>query len=1163
MAFGNSTLEALDLNGDGVSDVYLHIYPPQTGQTFLLSEDTDGDSYTNEKEAAFGTDWRDSNSKPTASVVENGPDLDVSFFGVSGVSYQVLNSPDLEMQWSPVSPILVGAGQTITVPVVMGGLTKNFWRLATGSDLDEDGDYLTAYEEGLLNALDNNHDSDGDGNSDTQEFQQGTAADDPMSFYLPTIVKTAGDNQAGAPSSIAGVPLTVEVTDSGGTPLFYVPITYSTTGGGFLITDRDTPNPTEEVTVYSDELGQAGLWFKFPPTEPISTQVTAKVRAGTQFNSVSFATASVAPPSNDMFALARNLNGETLPYQQTTAGSTLEASEPVHADTLEGASVWFTWTAPSTERVAFRTDGSDFDTVLAVYTGPTVDNLTEVASNDDQTEIDPLPFASKVVFQAEQGTTYRIAVAGFRGATGNLTITTEGSTGPANDFFADAQVLLSNSGTVTVSALGASVEANEPPLNGEVHRGTLWYKFPSTERGPLDISASQPSADTVVAVFTGSSVASLTPVAASTRAASEGGSLRLVTADDTDYWIAVASLSPNGGDISLSWGFEKLNDNFAEALVITGTSGTISGTNEGATTEQDEPYHWWYPYASIWYTWVAPSTGVFTFDTIGSSVNTVLAVYVGTELNQLQMQNADDNSGPDGAAVLQFWAEQGTEYKIAIDTYEPDQGATVLNWAPGEWFFSQQSTAQSSAPILTPEQRTLEGAQQDGVLFPNSGSFSALSETCPDPEEPNKGEVVHYNSSGEKVTSRTVYLSLPKPKPSDPTPQTCPQDIAIQHKIVTTNTPRTRDLPGMLKITLKSGDASVVEIKRNGATYTLDTQIPVLETGHSGCGVHDWHYGYENFEFIGKTKGEAVFEVECDPDPDDGGDGSATTKLTLTVKVFELSFEADPLSQIPVAAGSEWTGADGYSLQANSSKQKITAKTDPADVADLIELEVKEFKDQPNPDYQPADPGSVEKTSSGVFEYTAFKESKDAKAPRDKKVVVVAKIDESELCVKHEVTVKPVFNWLTTLHQHGPGEQSHGPEVSDFETAWRFARWKYGISTANLSSITYTQNGPGDAQVLYQSGTVGARPCIIYQSAFGTENYCASVLGHENVHGGQSVGYWILSGASKLSGAFNKKIEYPAYKWQVDNAARCGLSPGEEGQVTNNMNLTKQGKDPF
>ena len=63
--------------------------------------------------------------------------------------------------------------------------------------------------------------------------------------------------------------------------------------------------------------------------------------------------------------------------------------------------------------------GSDFDTVLAVYQGRPVRALTEIASNDDSPG---LGVQSLVRFEAEEGVTYRIAVDGFQGAEGNITL---------------------------------------------------------------------------------------------------------------------------------------------------------------------------------------------------------------------------------------------------------------------------------------------------------------------------------------------------------------------------------------------------------------------------------------------------------------------------------------------------------------------------------------------------------------------------------------------------------------------------------------------------------------------------------------------------------------------------------------------------------------------
>jgi hypothetical protein len=65
------------------------------------------------------------------------------------------------------------------------------------------------------------------------------------------------------------------------------------------------------------------------------------------------------------------------------------------------------------------TFGSDFDTLLAVYTGATVGGLTETASSDQE----PGGLSqSQVTFEAVAGTTYHIAVDGFNGTSGFITL---------------------------------------------------------------------------------------------------------------------------------------------------------------------------------------------------------------------------------------------------------------------------------------------------------------------------------------------------------------------------------------------------------------------------------------------------------------------------------------------------------------------------------------------------------------------------------------------------------------------------------------------------------------------------------------------------------------------------------------------------------------------
>ena len=52
------------------------------------------------------------------------------------------------------------------------------------------------------------------------------------------------------------------------------------------------------------------------------------------------------------------------------------------------------------------------------------------------------------------------------------------------------------------------------------------------------------------------------------------------------------------------------NNDFANAQLITGAIGTMTGTNFGATKQTGEPNHGNNPGgASVWYKWVAPASG--------------------------------------------------------------------------------------------------------------------------------------------------------------------------------------------------------------------------------------------------------------------------------------------------------------------------------------------------------------------------------------------------------------------------------------------------------------------------------------------------------------------------------------------------------------------------
>ncbi len=118
--------------------------------------------------------------------------------------------------------------------------------------------------------------------------------------------------------------------------------------------------------------------------------------------------------SNNNFANAQPLSGETGSVVGNNFGANKEPGEPNHHGNAGGASIWYTWQAPAAGPVAISTAGSSFDTLLAVYTGDSLGGLTFVASNDDE----PGLLTSRVDFNAVAGQVYRIAVDGYNPGNG-------------------------------------------------------------------------------------------------------------------------------------------------------------------------------------------------------------------------------------------------------------------------------------------------------------------------------------------------------------------------------------------------------------------------------------------------------------------------------------------------------------------------------------------------------------------------------------------------------------------------------------------------------------------------------------------------------------------------------------------------------------------------
>lgn len=121
-------------------------------------------------------------------------------------------------------------------------------------------------------------------------------------------------------------------------------------------------------------------------------------------------------PVNDNFSGPIILNGSSGDSGSNNFCATSEPGEPSHGGSTAGNTVWWSWTAPSSGRYSFSTEGSFFDTVLAVYTGNAVDALSLIAENDD---LDSESW-SYLEFDAGQGIVYSLAVAGGEDENNNI-----------------------------------------------------------------------------------------------------------------------------------------------------------------------------------------------------------------------------------------------------------------------------------------------------------------------------------------------------------------------------------------------------------------------------------------------------------------------------------------------------------------------------------------------------------------------------------------------------------------------------------------------------------------------------------------------------------------------------------------------------------------------
>ncbi len=123
------------------------------------------------------------------------------------------------------------------------------------------------------------------------------------------------------------------------------------------------------------------------------------------------------------------------------------------------------------------------------------------------------------------------------------------------------------------------------------------------------------------------------------------------------------------------------NDMFAHADKVPPEGGVILSDNQYATIEFQEPFHADNPTvaSTLWWMWSSPaSTDIpVLIDTAGSTFDTVVAVYTGTNIaNVKEVAAADDVNGR-RHAYLTFTAEPAKTYRIVVGGADDEETGTV------------------------------------------------------------------------------------------------------------------------------------------------------------------------------------------------------------------------------------------------------------------------------------------------------------------------------------------------------------------------------------------------------------------------------------------------------------------------------------------------------
>ncbi|MCA1831592.1 MAG: hypothetical protein ABR548_05865 [Actinomycetota bacterium] len=379
---------------------------------------------------------------------------------------------------------------------------------------------------------------------------------------------------------------------------------------------------------------------------------------------------------NDSFSNVENV--QTIPFTDNTntSNTTVEPGEPQACAPTTGT-VWYRFVPSKNVGLSASTEGSNFDTVLAVYTGTSLSTLSSLVCKDSGT----FGRHYAVAFQAHASRALYFQVGGVGAARGDLVFNLDPAPRPPNDNFADATGLSKIPVTDRTNTAGAGVQPGEAqPTCISSTGATVWYRYTPRTDAPLVASTFGSDFATTLGVYTGVKMTALQEAAcdASNTPVYPARVVFRPVAGRT-YSFLVGGTFGDRGNLAFTLAAAPIhppNDDFAHARAA-GVPFADRPSTFGATIQTAEPR----PSCatgiaeSVWYRFTPGETMQLVGDTFESRADTVLAVYTGSALGDLQevpLACSDDtaiSTSSSGGTGVNSQVSQVTFTALAGETY--------------------------------------------------------------------------------------------------------------------------------------------------------------------------------------------------------------------------------------------------------------------------------------------------------------------------------------------------------------------------------------------------------------------------------------------------------------------------------------------------------------